>query len=70
MIDNIMTGNMIYVLIFILAVLVVFLFRKSGSSKSLTEQKRLDVERKRAAIRAKRKVQAQASAETKSDTAP
>ncbi len=48
-----MTDTAVYIVTAILAVVAVLLFMRSTSSQSLTEQKRADVRRKRAALRSK-----------------
>ena len=48
-----MTNNVFFIVTGILAVLAIILFMRSGSSNSLTEQKRADVRRKRAALRSR-----------------
>lgn len=48
-----MTNNVFFIVTGILAVLAIILFMRSGSSNSLTEQKRAEVRRKRAALRSK-----------------
>ena len=61
-----MNDTAVYVVTGILAVVAVVLFMRSGSSRSLTEQKQAEVRRKRAALMAKRK--AEAAAAEKTDT--
>ena len=53
-----MNDTAVYVVTGILAVVAVLLFMRSSSSRSLTEQKQLEVRRKRAALIAKRKAEA------------
>ena len=48
----------VFIVTGVLAVVAVLLFMRSSSSRSLTEQKRIEVQRKRAAIIAKRKAEA------------
>ncbi len=53
-----MDNNTVFIVTGVLAVVAVLLFMRSSSSRSLTEQKRIEVQRKRAAIIAKRKAEA------------
>ena len=53
-----MSDTAVYVITGILAVAAIYLFMRSGSSRSLTEQKQADVKHKRAALIAKRKAEA------------
>ena len=55
-----MNDTAVYIVTGILAVIAVLLFMRSSSSRSLTEQKQIDVRRKRAALMAKRKAEAAA----------
>ena len=55
-----MNDTAVYVVTGILAVIAVVLFMRSSSSRSLTEQKQIEVRRKRAALMAKRKAEAAA----------
>ena len=55
-----MTNTVLYIVTGVLAVIALVLFMRSGSSRSLTEQKQADVRRKRAALIAKRKAEAAA----------
>ena len=55
-----MNDTAVYVVTGILAVIAVVLFLRSSSSQSLTEQKQIEVRRKRAALMAKRKAEAAA----------
>jgi len=57
-----MTDTAVYIVTGILAVIAVILFMRSGSSRSMTEQKQAEVRRKRAALIAKRKAEAAAEA--------
>ena len=59
-----MNDTAVYVVTGILAVVAVVLFMRSGSSRSLTEQKQAEVRRKRAALMAKRKAEAAAAEKT------
>ena len=59
-----MNDTTVYVITGILAVVAVVLFMRSGSSRSLTEQKQAEVRRKRAALIAKRKAEAAAAEKT------
>ena len=52
-----MNDTAVYVVTGILAVIAVVLFMRSSSSRSLTEQKQIEVRRKRAALMAKRKAE-------------
>ena len=61
-----MTDTAVYVITGVLAIAAIYLFMRSGSSRSLTEQKQAEVKRKRAALMAKRK--AEAAAQEKSET--
>ena len=61
-----MNDTAVYIITGILAIVAVILFMRSSSSQSLTEQKRAEVQRKRAALIAKRKAEA---AEAAKDTA-
>ena len=64
-----MNDTAVYVVTGILAVVAVLLFMRSSSSRSLTEQKQLEVRRKRAALIAKRKAEAaEANAATENST--
>ena len=64
-----MNDTAVYVVTGILAVVAVLLFMRSSSSRSLTEQKQLEVRRKRAALIAKRKAEAaEANAVTENST--
>ena len=56
-----MDNNTVFVVTGVLAVVAVLLFMRSSSSRSLTEQKRIEVQRKRAALIAKRKAEAAAA---------
>ena len=53
-----MDNNTVFIVTGVLAVVAVLLFMRSSSSRSLTEQKRIEVQRKRAALIAKRKAEA------------
>lgn len=53
-----MTDTAVYVMTGVLAVVALLMFMRSGSSRSLTEQKQAEVKRKRAALIAKRKAEA------------
>jgi len=55
-----MNDTAVYIITGVLAVVVVVLFMRMGKAQSLTEQKRADVQRKRAALIAKRKAEAAA----------
>ncbi len=55
-----MNDTAVYIVTGILAVIAVLLFMRSSSSRSLTEQKQIEVRRKRAALMAKRKAEAAA----------
>lgn len=55
-----MNDTAVYIVTGILAVVAVILFMRSGSSRSLTEQKQVEVRRKRSALIAKRKAEAAA----------
>ena len=55
-----MNDTAVYIVTGILAVVAVILFMRSGSSRSLTEQKQAEVRRKRSALIAKRKAEAAA----------
>jgi len=54
-----MTNTTMYILTGLMAVVALILFMRSGSSRSLTEQKQAEVRRKRAALQAKRKAEAE-----------
>ena len=56
-----MDNNTVFIVTGVLAVVAVLLFMRSSSSRSLTEQKRIEVQRKRAALIAKRKAEAAAA---------
>lgn len=56
-----MNDTAVYLVTGILAVIAVILFMRSGSSQSLTQQKQAEVRRKRAALIAKRKAEAENS---------
>jgi len=55
-----MNDTAVYVVTGVLAIIAVILFMRSGSSRSLTEQKQAEVRRKRAQLMAKRKAEAAA----------
>ena len=55
-----MSNSAVYIVTGILAVLAVILYTRMGKSQSLTQQKQDDVRRKRAALTAKRKAEAEA----------
>ena len=55
-----MNDTAVYIVTGVLAVVAVILFMRSGKSQSLTQEKQADVRRKRAALIAKRKAEAQA----------
>ena len=59
-----MNDTAVYLVTGVLAVVAVILFMRSGKTQSLTQQKQADVRRKRAALIAKRKAEAQAKDNT------
>ncbi len=63
-----MTDTTVFVVTAIVAIVTVILFMRSSSSRSLTEQKRADVQRKRAQLMAKRKAEAQEAANQGAET--
>jgi len=48
-----MNDTAVYIVTAVLAVVAVLLFMRKGTSESLTDQKRADIKRKRAALRSK-----------------
>jgi len=55
-----MNDTAVYIVTGVLAVVAIILFMRSGKSPSLTQEKQAEVRRKRAALIAKRKAEAQA----------
>ena len=64
-----MNDTAVYIVTGVLAIVAVVLFMRSGSSRSLTEQKAAEVRRKRAALIAKRKAEAKAAVDPAVETA-
>ena len=64
-----MNDTAVYIVTGVLAIVALVLFMRSGSSRSLTEQKAAEVRRKRAALIAKRKAEAKAAADPAVETA-